>query len=93
MENSAFVNEEDKPLINKDEDYDNSPDTTPNRVDEISFTVPDASEATSFLRLRRKLKRDKIVSLYRYLDMTGDPGLADLEQYTIKNNSKTGNIE
>ena len=52
MENSAFVNEEDKPLINQDEDYDNSPDTTPNRVDEISFTVPDASEATSFLRLR-----------------------------------------
>ena len=25
--------------------------------------------------------------------MTGDPGLADLDRFTIKKNSKTGNIE
>ena len=55
--------------------------------------VPDASEATSTLRLRQKLKRYKIVSLYRYLDVMGDLGLADLQQFSIKKNSKTGNIE
>ena len=46
--------------------------------------LPDASDATSRLRLRQKLKRDKIVSLYRYLDVTGDPGLANLEGFVIK---------
>ena len=76
MENIGF-DEEDIPLINQDEDYDHysTPETTPNGVDETLFTVPDASEATSTLRLRQKLKRDKIVSLYRYLGATGDPGL------------------
>ena len=79
MEN-PFVDEENIPLI-QDEDYDNysTPNTTLGRVDETSFAVPDTTEATSTLRLRQKLKRDKIVSLYRYLDVTGDPGLADLE--------------
>ena len=46
--------------------------------------LPDASDATSRLRLRQKLKRDKIVSLYSYLDVTGDPGLANLEGFVIK---------
>ena len=95
MENPTFADEENIPLINQYEDYDNysRPDTTPSRVDETSFTVPDASEATSTLQLRQKLKRDKIVSLYRDLDVTSDPGLADLDRFTIKKNSNTGNIE
>ena len=50
-------------------------------------------EAGYNLCLRQKLKRDKIVSSYRCLDVTGDPGLADLDPFTIKKNSKTGNIE
>ena len=53
--------------------------------------MPDVSEATPTLWLR--LKRDKIVSLYRYLDVRGDPGLADLERFMIKKNPKAGNIE
>ena len=65
MENSTFVDEENIPLINQDEDYDNysTPGTTPSRVDEASFTVPDASEAILTFRLRQKLKRIKTVSL------------------------------
>ena len=55
--------------------------------------MPDASEATSTLRLRQKLKRDKIVSLYGYLGATGDPGLTDLDRFNIRKNSETGNIE
>ena len=53
----------------------------------------DNTEATSTIRLRQKLKRDKIVSLYRYLDVTGDPGLADLDRFTIKKSLKAGNVE
>ena len=63
-----------------EEDYDeryDTPDTS--RVDETSFIEPDTTEATSTLRLRQKVKRDKIVSLYRYLGVTGDPGIADLD--------------
>ena len=72
------------PLINQNEDYDDckTPDTS--RVDETLFTVPDTVETISTLRLRQKLKRDKIVSLYRYLGVIGDPSLADLDRLNIK---------
>ena len=69
-----------------------TPDTS--RIDdETSLIEPDTTESTSTLRLRQKLKRDKIVSLYRCLDVTGDPGLADLDRFMIKKKLKTGNIE
>ena len=96
MENPALIDEENIPPVNQDdeEDYDERYDT-PNtsKVDETSFTLPDAIKATSTLHLRQKLKRDKIVSLYRYIDVTGDPGLGDLDRFMIKKNLKTGNIE
>ena len=51
MENIGF-DEEDIPLINQDEDYDDyrTPDTS--RVDETLFTAPATTEATSTLRLK-----------------------------------------
>ena len=52
MDNPTFVDEEDIPLINNDDDY--TPDTS--RVNETSFTVPDTAEQTSILHLRQKLK-------------------------------------
>ena len=93
MDNLTFADEENIPLVHQDEeDYEDY--NAPSRIDETSFTLPDTQEeATSTLRLRQKLKRDKIVSLYRYLDVTGNPGLADLDRFTIKKNSKAGNIE
>ena len=76
MDNLGFE-EENIPLVLQDDDNDyRTPDTS--RVDETSFIEPDATEATSTLRLRQRLKQDKIVSLYSYLDVTGGPGLADL---------------
>ena len=92
MENLTF-DEEDIPLINQDEDFDDYRTPGTSKVDETSFIGPDATEVTSILRLRQKLNQDKIVSLHRYLDVTGNLGLADLDQFTIKKNSKTGNIE
>ena len=50
-------------------------------------------EPASTIVLRQKIKRDKTVSLYRYLGVTDDPGLADLDQFMVRKNSKTGNIE
>ena len=49
MDNPIFVDDEDIPMVHEDNDYDdyNTPNTS--RVDETSFTVPDATEATSTL--------------------------------------------
>ena len=54
MDNPAFVDEKDIPLVHQDEDYDDYgiPDTS--RIDETSFTEPDGTEATSTLQLRQK---------------------------------------
>ena len=72
MGNPVFVNEEDIPMVHEDDDYDdyNTPNTS--RVDVTLFTEPDATEATSTLRLRKKVKGDKISALYRQLNGTGD---------------------
>ena len=88
---NKWFDEENVPLV-QDKDYDDYKDTS--RIDaKTSFTEPATTEAISTFCLRQTLKRDKIVSLYRYLDMTGDPSLADLKQFMIKKNSKKGNIE
>ena len=57
MDNPTFVGEEDIPMVHQDEeDYDDyrTPDTS--RMEETLFTVPNTMEATSFFRLRQKLK-------------------------------------
>ena len=81
MDNPWFIHEEDIPLVHQDEDYDdyNTPNTS--RVDETSFTVPDTTQVTS--TLQQKVKRDKITALYRHLNVTADPSLADIDQFMI----------
>ena len=55
MDNLRFVDQETIALV-QDEDYDdyNTPNTS--RVDETSFTGPDATDATSNLQLKTKSK-------------------------------------
>ena len=90
MDNLAFVDEEDIPLVHQeDDDYYR---TDASRIDETSFTVPDTQEEATSL-LRQKVKRDKITALYRYLDRTGNPDLIDLDRFMIKKNSKTGSTD
>ena len=82
-----FIDDETIPLV-QDEDYNDykTPDTS--RVDEASFTEPDATDATSILRLRQKVKLDKITALCKHLNVTDDPDLADIDQFIIKKNFK-----
>ena len=63
-----------------------TPDTS--RIEETSFTVPDTAEATSTLRLRQKVKRDKLTSLYRHLNMMGNPDLIDLDRFRLRTDLK-----
>ena len=83
MNNPRFVDEKSIPLV-QDKDYDNYGTPNTSRLDETSFTGPDTSEVTSTLQLWQKVKRDKITTLYRHLNVTGDPGLADIDQFMIK---------
>ena len=64
MENPTFVDGEDIPLFHQGDDYDNyeTPNTSKveTSIDETLFRVPSTQEeATSTLRLRQKVKRDK----------------------------------
>ena len=88
MDNPRFVHEEEIPLV-QDEDYDNYGAPNTNRVDETSFTEPDTTEAKSTLQLRQKVKQGEITTLYRHLNVTGDPGLADIDRFMIKRKKKS----
>ena len=74
-----FVDAEIIPMVHQNEDYDdyNTPNTI--RVDETSFTEPATTEVTSTLRLTQKVKQDKLVALYRYLNVTGNLDLISLD--------------
>ena len=87
MDKPVFVDKENILLV-QDEDYDDcrAPDTS--RVDETSFTIPDTIEATSTLRLRQKVKRDKLTALYRHLNVTGKIDLIDLGQFRLTADQK-----
>ena len=76
MDNPRLFNEEEVPFL-QDEDYDNYDTPYTSRVDETSFTEPDTTEATSTLRLKQRVKRDKLAALYRHFNvkfkLTTDP--------------------
>ena len=87
MDNPVFV-DEDIPLINQDEEYDDYRTLDTSRVDETSFT--DTTAATSTLRLRQDVKRDRLTALYRHLNVTGNPDLIDLVRFRLTKEPKKG---
>ena len=88
MNNPRFDDEEDIPMVHKDDDYDyyNAPNAS--RMDEISFTLPGTTEATTTLWLRQKVKRDKLAALYRHLNITGNLDLIDLNRLKLTTGPK-----
>ena len=80
MDNPTFVDEENIPLV-QDEDYNDYRTLDASRIDAGTFTEPATTEATSTLHLRQKRKQDKIVSLWRYLDVTGDPSIRSIYDF------------
>ena len=90
MDNPTFVEEEDIPMVHQDGDYDDYNTSDTGKVDERSFTVLDTAEVTSTLRLRQKVKRDKLIALYRHLNVTGNLDLIDLDQFKLTTSPKKG---
>ena len=89
MDNPRFADKETILLV-QDEDYDNYGTPNTSRVDETSFTEPDTTEATSPLRLNQKVKRDKLATLYRHLNVTGNLDLIDLDRFKLTRHPKKG---
>ena len=90
MDNSVFLDEEHIPMVHEDNDYDDYNTLNTSRIDETSFTVPDAMEATSTLRLRQKVKRDKINAFYRHLNVTDNPDSINLDRFRLTKDPKKG---
>ena len=91
MDNPTFLNEEDIPMVSQDEDYyDDYRTADTSSVDGTSFTVPDTAETTSTLRLRQKVKWDKINALYTHLNVTGNPDLIDFDRFRLTKDAKKG---
>ena len=90
MDNPMFLDEETIPIVHQDKDYDdyNTPNTS--KINKTSFTVSDTIEATSTLRLRKNIKRDKIAALYRHLNVTGNLDLINLDRFKLTTDHKKG---
>ena len=88
MDNPRFVDEEDIPLIDDDYDDYNTPNTS--RVDETSLKAPATTEATSTIRLKQKVKRDKLTTLYRHLNVTVNQDLIDFDRFKLATDHKKG---
>ena len=82
------TDENDIPLLHPDPDNDDLDDyKTPNtsRPDETPFTVPGSTgkKTTSTLRLRQKVKRDKLAALHRHLNVTSNLDLILLDRFKL----------
>ena len=92
MDNRIFVDEENVSMAHDEEDGDERYDM-PNasRINETSFIEPtDATESTSTLRLRQKVKRNKIKALHRHLNVAGNPDLIGLDRFRLTEDPKKG---
>ena len=91
MENAIFTDEENISMVYDEDDDERYDMPNASRRDEKSFIEPtDATEPTSTLRLRRKVKRDKINALYRRLNVAGNPDLIDLDRFRLTKDPKKG---
>ena len=52
--------------------------------------IDKTSAATSTLRLRQKVKRDKLAALYRHLNITSSLGLSSLDRFGLTTDPKKG---
>ena len=96
MDNPAFKDDENIPLMHNDDDDDDIPYTPTGEVGEKRFSTSTLSEETpgsKVTRLSDELKRDKIQALHDFLGVKGDVNLIELDRFRLNRNEKTGNTE
>ena len=89
MNNPRFIDEETIPLV-QDKHYDDYNTLNKIRIEETSFIEPTTTEATSTLRLRPKVKLDKLAALYRHLNVTGNLDLINFGRFKLTTDPKKG---
>ena len=95
MENPLFVDDEDIPLLERQDD-DDIPYTPTGEVGETSFSTPSVLEETPGSKvtlLSNELKRQKIQALHDFLGVGGNVNLAELDRFRLNRNENTGNPE
>ena len=97
MENPILADNENIPLVthhstDRDDNKDFGDYNTGNtcRVDQTSSITPSLQDnrPTSLLRLRQRVKGDKLATLYRHLNVTGDLDLVDTDCFKLKKKSQ-----
>ena len=78
-----------------DNDYDGYNTSNTSTVDEIAYTTPSStdSKAKSALRLKQKVKRDKLPALYRHLNVTDNLNQVEADRLKLKKKLKAGNTD
>ena len=94
MENLG-IDEDNIPLLHTDpddDDYDDYKRPNTSRTGETSFIVPGSTEkeTTSTIRLKQKVKRDKLAAFYRHSNVTGNLHLINLDQFKFAADPKKG---
>ena len=93
--NMDFPDEDNAPLLHTDPDddgYDDYKTQNTSRTYETSFIVPGSTEeeTTSTLRLKQKLKQDKLAALCRHLNVTSNVDLFNLDRFRVAADPKKG---
>ena len=80
MDNPRFVDDENISLVqDEDIDYDNYNTPNTSRVDKTSFTMLGSTGKETTLRLRQKVKQDKLTALCAHLKITDSLDLIHLD--------------
>ena len=85
MENPIFVVDKNIPLVDDHKDFDAYNTSNTSVIQETTFKDPDTTETAPAVRLRQKVKRDKL-AVYRDLNVIGD--VADTDQFKFKKTLK-----
>ena len=89
MDYPRFVVDEIIPLVHdEDIDYDYYNTQNTSRVDETSFKMPVSTDLETTLRLRQKVKQDKLAALHRHLNVTVNLDLINLDRFRLTTDPK-----
>ena len=87
MKNPRFFYPGYIPLLcdeDRDNDYDDYNTSNRSIRQDTRFTDPDTKETTPTLRLRQKVKRDILAALCRYLNITCNLYIANINRFMLK---------
>ena len=94
MDNPAFKDDENIPLMHDDDDDDDIRYTHTGEEGETSFsTLSEETPGSKIIPLSNELKKQKIQALYDFWGVGGNVNFAELDRFRLNRNETTGNTE